>query len=114
MPYGTTTRGTNWPTKEPWQVRLLRALLWFVPRANPDNEPLYPQLRRWALELDDGGKPLREVGLGEGDVVLFRAPDERNFGFWTDSAEAVPGEYLLPLDQQEFESLWRRAANREA
>ena len=113
MPYGTTTRGTNWPSNEPWQVRVLRVLLWFIPRANPDNEPLYPQLRCWALELDDDGRPLREVGIGEDGVVLFRAPDQRNLGLWTDSGEAVPGDYLRPLDKQEFEAFWERAPKRE-
>jgi hypothetical protein len=113
MRYGTTTRGTNFPAREPWQVGVLRVLLFFVPRANPHNEPLYPQVKRWALELDDKQKAVREVGIGEGDTPLFRAPDGSNFGFWTDSEEPVPDDYMAPLSAEEFENLWRKAPNHE-
>jgi len=113
MRYGTTTRGIDWPAKDPWQVQVLRVLLWFIPRANPDNEPLYPQVRCWALELDEEGRAVREVGVGQGNAALFRAPNGRNFGFWTDSEEAVPDDYLRPLNVDEFEDLWRRAPSHE-
>lgn len=114
MPFGTTATATDWPKVTPWPVRVLRVLLWFIPRANPDNELLYPHVRRWALEVDAMGKPLREVGLGEGSKVLFRAPDRRNRGMWMDSQVTIAAEDLESLDQAEFEALWLKATTRDA
>ena len=105
---------TDWPTKEPWQVRLLRRVLWFIPSSNPDNEPLYPRVRRWALEINDCGKPIREVGIGDSDVVLFRAPQGRNYGMWTDSPVTFTPNDLEPMDAAEFERLWQRASRHGA
>jgi hypothetical protein len=110
VPFGTTTTATNWPTSKPWPVRLLRVLLWFVPHANPDNEPLYPLVRRWALEIDETGKPVREVGLGADSIVLFRAPDRRNRGMWTDSPVTISLHGLEPMEQHAFEDLWQKAS----
>ena len=66
MHYGITTEGANFTDDlmSDWRIRVLKAVLFFVPRANPDNERLHPKVRSWALELDDQGWPQREVGLG--------------------------------------------------
>jgi hypothetical protein len=105
MIYGSTILATNFGP-DSWQVRLLRALLFFIPRANPDNEPLYRHVKRWYLELDDSGVPVREIGLGPDGAPLFAAPDERNFGFWTDSTETFPKDQFSPVLPDEFERLW--------
>jgi len=109
MPFGFTTTATDFPARQPWQVRLLYRLFWFIPRANPDNEPLFPLVRRWALEINEEGKPVREVGLGEGGTVLFRAPHRRNFGMWTDSPVTFSPRDLEPMDKAAFEQLWQSA-----
>ena len=87
MNYGSTTQATDFAPDD-WKVRLFRAALWFIPRANPDFEPLFVHVRRWLVEVDDSGRVQREVALGNDGAPLFAAPNERNFGFWTDSAKA--------------------------
>jgi hypothetical protein len=103
--YGTTTLATPMPSDD-WRVRAIRVLLWFVPRSNPDNEPLYPRVARWALEIDDNGRVSREIGLDASGFPLFGAPHERNFGFFTDSDTTFSTADLVPLEQSEFEKWW--------
>ena len=105
MTYGSTLLATNLDPNC-WRVRLGRALLFFIPSANPDNEPLYRHVKKWYLELDDSGVPVREIGLDSDGRPLFRAPNERNLGFWTDSTEAFQRDQLSPLPPDEFERLW--------
>jgi hypothetical protein len=105
MYYGFTTAGT--PIQPPdWRVRALRRLLWFLPRANPDHEPLYPRVARWLLEIDEDGQSFREIALDESGVPLFGAPDARNFGFFTDSDATFTRDDLVAADRKEFERLW--------
>jgi hypothetical protein len=106
MTYGSTLLATNFGPAC-WQVRLWRAVLFFIPRANPDNERLYPQVRKWYLELDDSAVPVREIGVDADGRPLFGAPNGRNFGFWTDSSEPFEKEKLTPVSADEFERLWR-------
>ena len=91
---------------DPWQVKLWRRLLFFVPRANPDNERLYRYVAKWYLELDDSGAPVREIGVASDGKPLFAAPDERNFGFWTDSSEVFEKDKLSLISADDFERLW--------
>jgi hypothetical protein len=109
MVYGKTKLATDFTVgaMNQWRVRLLRMLLFFVPRANPDSEALYPQVRAWALELTDDLWPLREVALDENDRPLFKSPNGRNFGFWPDMAyQQLDVADLDPLSEHAFESLW--------
>jgi hypothetical protein len=112
MHYGITTEGADF-TEEmiaDWRVRLLKAILFFVPRANPDNERFYPQVRSWALELDEDGWPQREVGLDSSGTPLFRAPDDRNTGFWPDMAiKQFDNSELNPISEDAFNALWSAA-----
>jgi len=109
MIYGITTEATDFTGSkvQAWGVRIIRAALFFVPRANPGHEPLYPKVRSWALELDENGWPQREVGLDSSGNPLFGAPDDRNTGFWPDMAEKqfTPAE-LKPISQAAFNRLW--------
>jgi hypothetical protein len=114
MPFGTTTLSTRFPEREPWQVRVLRAVLWFIPRASPDNERLYSRVRSWAIEIDAAGKPIREVGVDQSGAALFRAPDDRNHGFWTDSPMTFTLSDLDSMSESEFEQLWSKAPRRSA
>jgi hypothetical protein len=112
MQYGITTEGTDF-TEEmlaDWRIRLWKAILFFVPRANPDIEPLYPLVRSWALELSDEGWPKREVGLDASGKPLFRAPDHRNTGFWTDMARRQFDQAgVEPISKAAFNELWSAA-----
>jgi hypothetical protein len=109
MHYGLTTKATNFSEEavSDWRIRLLEAILFFVPRANPDHERLYPQVRTWALELDEDGWPQREVGLDASGRPLFRAPDERNTGFWPDLAYMqFDKAELAPISKEAFDAFW--------
>lgn len=108
MSYGYVNEDGAWP-KEP---RFIKWLFWFIPRANPDIESLFPMVRRWALELDSSGKPIREVGLGDENRVLFKAPDHRNRGMWTDSSVLI--QNIEPMNEESFNSLWENAPNNHA
>ena len=93
-----------------WRVRIVRFALFFIPKANPDNEPQYPKVKSWALELSEDKLPQREVGLSDSGQALFCAPNDRNTGFWTDMAirKFEPTE-LEPMLAEEFEALWQSA-----
>jgi hypothetical protein len=106
MYYGSTTRGTGFKP-EGWRRRLLRRLFFFLPRGNPDNEPLYPRVSRWLLEIDEDGHPFREIGMDEGGTPLFAAPNERNFGFFTDSDAKFAREDLQLVEREVFEKIWK-------
>lgn len=49
MNYGFTKLATGWDEKEmnSLGVRLVKAILFFIPRANPDQEKLYPEVAKW-------------------------------------------------------------------
>jgi hypothetical protein len=116
MHYGITREATDFTRAgmSGWRVKTIKTLLFFVPRANPDNEEKYPDVRAWALELSDDGIPLREVGVSGSGEALFRAPNSRNTGFWTDMAsQKFQPEQLDPLSPDEFSSLWQAAEQRE-
>jgi hypothetical protein len=73
MHYGITIEATDFTDQmmSDWRDRLLKIIFFFVPRANPDNELLYPRVRSWALEIDEDGWPQREVGLDSTGKPLF-------------------------------------------
>jgi hypothetical protein len=106
--YGSTTKATDFapPNRK---AQLIRVALWFMPRANPDFEPLFPQVRKWLVEIDESGRAQREVALGADGTPLFAAPDARNLGFWTDSDKTFAKSELASLSALEFEQLWSRA-----
>lgn len=113
MIYGATTKATDYTYESlnSWKTRLVKTLLFFVPRANPDVECLFPLVKEWALELSDDGWPQREVGLDQMGKPLFAIPDDRNTGFWTDMAhQQFRGGELRPISAEEFERLWSHAS----
>lgn len=113
MHYGITRLATNFTEADirDWRVRLLKTLFFFVPRANPDIEPLFPRVACWALELDTDGWPVREIGLDCAGAPLFRSPDGRNSGFWPDMArQQFDLEQLEHFSESEFNQLWSASA----
>ena len=109
MFYGATTNATDFTDNalNSWKVRLVKTLLFFVPRANPDVERLYPLVKEWVLELSDDGWPQREVGLDQTGKPLFATPDGNNTGYWTDMAhQQFQHEELRQVSAEEFERFW--------
>jgi hypothetical protein len=105
MHYGATTKATDFRPDD-WKTKAARVLFGFIPRASPDNERLYPHVKKWLVEIDDNGTPQREIGLGDGGIPLFAAPDKRNCGFWTDSPYTFTTNELEPVSAEEFEVNW--------
>jgi len=110
MRYGITTEATEFSAAalNGWRVRLFKSVLFFIPRANPDTECLYPQVKQWVLELSDDGWPQREIALDASGNVLFRTPNDRNTGFWPDMArKQFKEDELQVISADEFHSLWK-------
>lgn len=108
MYYGITQTATDFSgTEDSWLRGVIKSLLFFIPRANPDVERLFPHVKAWAIELSDDGWPEREIGISSSGKVLFCLPDDRNTGFWTDMArkQFLVSE-LKPLSKEEFDKLW--------
>lgn len=108
MHYGKTTLGTGFRESDlnNWKVKLIYYLLFFIPKANPDNEKLYPKVSEWLLELNEKNEPIREIGLDESAKTLFVAPDDRNTGFWTDIPERLEEEDLIAISKEYFDKKW--------
>jgi hypothetical protein len=109
--YGNTTLATKFG-RDAWQVKALRFLLFFIPRANPDNEKFYPLIKKWCLEIDDNGEPVREIGIDTKGEPLFAAPDKRNVGFWTDSDKTFNLNELEIVSAEQFEQLWHKICSK--
>lgn len=72
-----------WP-EEPLS-RWGRILQKVIPAANPDFEKFYPKTRKWWVEIDDEGRPLREIGFNAENKPIVLGPFGRNYGFLVDS-----------------------------
>lgn len=109
MEYVKTTLATG-PHQPPSKLaalvqRLVLALLWFIPRANPDFEALYDDVRCWYLESEQD-IPVREVGLDEHGVPIVAGPFGRNLGFWTDEDMLFPSKDHAVISRRDFEAVW--------
>ena len=112
MTYGCTTECTDFGPDD-WKTKALKSALFFIPRACPDHEPLYPRVRKWYVEVDESGSAHREVGVDSEGRPLFAAPDNRNSGFWTDSPKIFVGGELAPVEASEFERLFCEGSKKE-
>jgi hypothetical protein len=108
MNYGYTYKATNWSeTETNWfKIGIVKLFLFFIPKANPEHEKLYPYVKKWLLETNEDGIPQREIGIGENNKPLFGAPNEQNFGFWTDSNNTFSESELECVSKEYFESVW--------
>ena len=54
MNYGFTKLATGWDDRDMniVGVRLIKAILFFIPRANPDQEKLYPHVAKKSIGSD--------------------------------------------------------------
>ena len=96
-----------WPSDPlPWWARLLQKI---IPAANPDLESLYPETSYWWVEIDDDGRPKREIGFNAEDEPIVLGPLGRNFGFLVDSADDLRGVGAESSDAAErFQIEWAR------
>lgn len=106
MIYGSTTEATNWK-QDSWEIKTIKLLLFFIPRANKDNEAFYPFVKTWLVEVNEKGEANREIGLDKSGKILFTAPNSRNMGFWTDSQKTFTASELHLVNKEYFEELWK-------
>jgi hypothetical protein len=110
MKYLATSMATDWPEKEPLKVKVIKTILFFIPKANPGYDSKMHLVKKWLIEFDEeDGKllPLREIGLGSNGTPVFAGPDKKNYGFWLDTNmkyEDFDGE---PVAKDEFERIWK-------
>jgi hypothetical protein len=110
MPYLRTRQGTDFSADRPFGLRVLRALLFFIPSGNPDYERRLHLVREWLVECGESGEPWREVGVDEEGTPVVSGPDDRNYGFWCDTNMTYDDFDAEPLTKEEFEAMWRRAS----
>lgn len=67
-----------------WWGKLLQKVL---PAANPDIDQYFSVARKWWLEIDDNGKPNREIGFDSENTPIVLGPVGRNCGFLVDSSD---------------------------
>src|SRR5262245_1047177 len=92
--------------------RFLSALLFFIPKANPDFDALIPEVEEWQLEIDpENFLPVREIGIGRNGNVLLIMPWRENYGYWTDNNLTLAGFKerfnCSELKVEEFQKNWR-------
>jgi hypothetical protein len=89
----------------PWWGKLLRKVL---PAANPDMEQFYALTRKWWLEIDDVGKPQREIGFDSENTPIVLGPVGNNPGFLIDSSDDWKDSVGDSAEaKNEFENTWQ-------
>lgn len=106
MKYLRTKQATDWPEKEPLKIKLVRCLLFFIPRANPGYDPKMHLVKEWLIEFQDDDTPFREIALGAEGTPVFAGPGNGNCGFWLDVNMKYEDFEGVPVDQSEFERMW--------
>ena len=109
MKYLRVLEGTEWPRKVPWPIRLIRIILFFIPRANPDYDSKMYLVKSWLIEFKDykgNLLPWREIALDANGKPIFAGPDIRNYGFWLDSNMKFEDFNGVIIEKDEFEYYW--------
>ena len=94
--------------------RLVHALLFLIPVANPDYEAMLPLVAEWLIEFDDNGDPWREIGLDANGEPVLAGPNEREYGFWLDTGMRLPDFAGDAVAREDFEALWARCPSHSA
>ncbi|MES9900423.1 MAG: hypothetical protein ABW148_15570 [Sedimenticola sp.] len=106
MKYLRTTLATDWDEGDSLSQRVLKTVLFFVPKANPGYENKMHLVKEWVLEFDEENLPFREIALDDTGHPVFAGPSEENYGFWLDTNMTYSDFEGSEVDSSEFEKLW--------
>ena len=113
MQFIRTKLASDWP--EPSPTILKRAARFVVSRidSNPDYEAKMQLVHQWLIGFDEEGLPWREIGIDKNGLPALTGPDARNYGFWLDTNMKIHDFTGEPVNEEEFERLWKIAGVRE-
>jgi len=110
----------NLPVRK--ETTLLNKLLFyiltlFIPKSNPDFDHLIGDIALWLLEFDNKESyPEREIGLDEKGNTIIVMPNEKNYGYWTDT-DLKYTDFKSPefeaheISKDYFEQKWKEISN---
>ncbi len=87
----------------------------FIPKANPDFEDLFEEVKYWKIEIDlTDNLAVREIGFNKVGAAIVGMPFGQNYGYWTDSQLAYDDYKTfksIELTDKEFENDWSEFLN---
>lgn len=116
MKYLSTTLATDWPSEEPWQVKVFKRIFFFIPNANPDYDSKIHLVKKWMVEFQEvEGElvPWREIGLDANGNNVVAGPDKRNHCFWCDTNMKFEDFDGDEINKEEFERIWKLTGVKE-
>ena len=105
MRYLRTKLGTSFK-KESIGTKALRALLFFIPEANPSYRHKIHLVKEWLVEFEEEGMPCREIGLDQFGKPLLVGPVEMNYGLWHDTDMKLGNFDGEEVSKIMFEKMW--------
>ena len=106
MNYIKTNKSTGFPEKESFSLKLIKILLFFVPRANPTYDAKMHLVSEWLIEFDAKGFPNREIGLEKNGSPVLAGPNKKDYGFWLDTNMVYSDFKDENIPVQVFEEKW--------
>ena len=106
MHYLRTKTGTDFEEKEPFGVKVLRKIFFFVTEANPGYRNKMHLVKEWLIEFDENDMPYREIGLNRNGEPVLAGPDDKNYGFWLDTEMKFNNFEGEEISKVEFVKLW--------
>jgi hypothetical protein len=70
------------------------------------------EVQVWWVEVDDHGRPQREVGLNASGEGIFAAPSGKERGLWTDSPVTLNPDEYEEISRGQFEAVWLAAVGK--
>ena len=85
---------------------------WFLPKSiQSDLNTKKLEILDWIIEFDEEKNYVnREIGMGVNGVVIYQAPSEKHYGFWSDAdLKILDFDKFNPkkTSEKEFNSLWK-------
>ena len=80
-------------------------------RGTPPGSQLVLESRgpNFEIEVENQLLPYREIGLDINGSLIIAGPDERNYGFWSDSNISFSDISGLEISKDNFESYWEKS-----